>query len=344
MAILARLGLAKPLIWLIVLIIFGVGGYYSWLLYDEHSFEKYLQTQLNLETPVEINIKSGTTLRKASEILASGGVISEAPVFARAVVRLGHERDIKAGYYLVETDITYANLIDKLVSGDFLVEKFTIIEGHTFADVLRGLRDHPYIDQQSVQLQADPAWQQIAATDEKSPEGMLYPDTYLFDRGTPDIELLIRAHQRLIKVLNEEWEMRDENTPLSSPYEALILASIIEKETGISDERKLVASVFINRLRRGIRLQSDPTVIYGLGDKFDGNLRKADLQQDTLYNSYTRKGLPPTPIAMPGRAAIHAALNPADSDYFYFVANGQGGHHFSKTLREHNNAVNRYQR
>ena len=293
---------------------------------------------------MRVSIKSGTTLRQASTLLAKAQVINQAGDFSSALIRLGHERDIKAGDFLIEPHTTHAELIDKLVSGDILVEKFTIIEGHTFTDVLSRLQDGQYIEQRTATWPKEQIWQQFSSTDDASPEGMLYPDTYLFSRGTTDIELLERAHLRLIEILALEWEQRDKDNPLDTPYEALILASIIEKETGYADERELVSSVLINRLRRGMRLQSDPTVIYGMGDAFDGNLRKIDLQKDTPYNTYTRQGLPPTPIAMSSRASIHAALHPATSKYLYFVADGSGGHYFSKTLREHNNAVNRYQR
>jgi UPF0755 protein len=172
----------------------------------------------------------------------------------------------------------------------------------------------------------------------------LFPDTYLFDKQSSDLELLARAHRALQRKLDAEWSQRIKGVPYRSPQEALIMASIIEKETGREADRELVAAVFVNRLRKGMLLQTDPTVIYGLGDKFDGNLRKRDLQTDTPYNTYTRSGLPPTPIAMPGQASLRAALNPAASDVLYFVARGDGSSVFSRTLDEHNQAVNKYQR
>jgi UPF0755 protein len=175
-------------------------------------------------------------------------------------------------------------------------------------------------------------------------EGQLFPDTYLFDKQSSDLELLARAHRALQRKLDAEWSQRIKGVPYRSPQEALIMASIIEKETGREADRELVAAVFVNRLRKGMLLQTDPTVIYGLGDKFDGNLRKRDLQTDTPYNTYTRSGLPPTPIAMPGQASLRAALNPAASDVLYFVARGDGSSVFSRTLDEHNQAVNKYQR
>ena len=175
-------------------------------------------------------------------------------------------------------------------------------------------------------------------------EGLLFPDTYLFDKQSSDLELLARANRAMRRKLDKEWAQRAEGLPYKTPDEALIMASIVEKETGRESDRSLVAAVFVNRLRKGMLLQTDPTVIYGLGEEFDGNLRRRDLLADTPYNTYSRRGLPPTPIAMPGQASIHAALNPAQSDALYFVARGDGSSHFSQTLDEHNNAVNRYQR
>ena len=184
--------------------------------------------------------------------------------------------------------------------------------------------------------------QRIGIEDD-NPEGWLFPDTYLFDRGTSDVEILSRAHRRMREVLDEEWAKREQGLPLETPYQALTLASIVEKETGLASERPQIAGVFVRRLQKGMKLQTDPTVIYGMGDDFDGNIRREDLTRPTPYNTYVIQGLPPTPIALPGREAINAVLHPADGDALYFVARGDGSHHFSATLDEHNCAVRHYQ-
>jgi UPF0755 protein len=192
-------------------------------------------------------------------------------------------------------------------------------------------------------LRDEAAVRALLGLGEQSAEGWLFPDTYRFAPGIADADLLKRAHAAMKRRLAEAWEGRDPALPLKSPYEALILASIVEKETGAASERPLVASVFVNRMRRGMRLQTDPTVIYGIGEKFDGNIRKRDLTTDTPYNTYTRDGLPPTPIAMPGAASLRAVSRPAESDFLYFVGKGDGTHQFSRTLEEHNRAVAKYQ-
>jgi UPF0755 protein len=188
-----------------------------------------------------------------------------------------------------------------------------------------------------------PAIMAALGLEPRHPEGLFFPSTYRFDDGDSDADILRRAYRRMQRVLDDAWAKRDPELPYATPYEALIMASIVEKETGQADEREAIAGVFVRRLRRGMKLQTDPTVIYGLGAAFDGNLRRADLRRDTPYNTYTRHGLPPTPIALPGAAAIEAALHPADGKALYFVAKGDGSHHFSDSLRQHNNAVRRYQ-
>ncbi len=184
---------------------------------------------------------------------------------------------------------------------------------------------------------------QLVGNSESHPEGLFFPDTYYFDRNTQDITVLKRAYESMHEKLEKAWLGRDDHLPYKSPYEALIMASIIEKETGKASERKMIAGVFINRLRIGMRLQTDPTVIYGLGDQYDGNIRRKNLESDTPYNTYTRAGLPPTPIAMPGLASIEAAMHPAETKALYFVGKGDGSHVFSSTLAEHNRAVIKYQ-
>lgn len=322
----------------------ALGGYRLWLEYEKQIFNEYLASIIPLTTPTEVTIAAGTFMSVAAEQLGAASVVEGTAPFSRALVRLGRDRDIQAGHYRFEPGMSYHDVIEQLVNGDVHMAKFRLIEGSTFATVLANLASTAELQRKLAILPPAQAWQQIAPQSEHAFEGMLLPDTYLYATGSSDASILTQAHSRLLDTLEEEWQQRADGLPLDSAYEALILASIIEKETGVTGERKLIASVFVNRLRKGMRLQSDPTVIYGMGASFDGNLRKHDLQTDSPYNTYTRNGLPPTPIAIVSRAALHATLHPAESDYFYFVADGTGGHKFSKTLREHNNAVNRYQK
>lgn len=216
------------------------------------------------------------------------------------------------------------------------------VEGSTFRQWLRELEQDPDV-KHTLAGQSEAQVAALVGVQGGSLEGWLFPDTYRFSPGSSDLEILRRAHAAMARRLDEAWAARDPDVPLATAYEALILASIVEKETGVAEERPLVASVFANRLRKGMRLQTDPTVIYGMGERYDGNIRKKDLTEDTPWNTYTRDGLPPTPIAMPGEEALHAALHPAHSEFLYFVARGDGSHEFSRTLEEHNRAVARYQ-
>jgi UPF0755 protein len=251
-------------------------------------------------------------------------------------------RRLKAGEYQLRPDMTPIDALRLLESGRVLQYRFTILEGSRFADLRRNLRADPILQQTLDGLDEATILQRIGAVQTQA-EGLFLPETYQFPRGFTDLELLQRAYWAMQRELDRQWAERDDDLPLRDPYEALILASVVEKESGHIDEQPQVAGVFINRMRIGMRLQSDPTVIYGLGDAFDGNLRRVDLRTDTPYNSYTRAGLPPTPIALPGAAAIRAVLNPASTEAFYFVARGDGRHQFSRTLAEHNRAVARYQ-
>jgi len=299
---------------------------------------------LRLAAPaVEFTIAQGSSLRAASRVIARAGV--EMPplafeVVARTAAKPG---EIKAGTYEVTPGTTPLELLGKLTRGEFALVEVKFIEGWTFRQLREALDGHPHVRHDTKGL-PDAAVLERLGLSEPHPEGLFFPDTYRFARGTSDIELLRTANRALAKRLDAAWADRRPDLPLTSPYEALILASIVEKETGKGDDRTMVAAVFVNRLRGGMKLQADPTVIYGLGDKFDGNLRKRDLVTDTPYNTYTRDGLPPTPIALPGLASIAAATNPAASDALYFVARGDGSSEFSRTLEEHNRAVAKYQR
>jgi len=251
-------------------------------------------------------------------------------------------QQLKAGKYAFKSKITPVDLLDKIVAGEVEQFSFTIIEGWTFRQMLSALHQHKNIEKKLAGFNDKEIMQAISSPDEH-PEGQFMPDTYLFPDETTDTQFLKRAWQSNHDYLNSQWESRDNNLPLKSAYEALILASIVEKETGAAQERPVIAGVFIRRLQKGMRLQTDPTVIYGMGEQFDGNIRRRDLKNDTPYNTYTRYGLPPTPIALPGKAAIDAVLHPTDGKSLYFVAKGDGSHQFSATLEEHNRAVRRYQ-
>jgi UPF0755 protein len=250
--------------------------------------------------------------------------------------------NIKVGRYRFASQQSFAKMLEDLVDGNVSRNKVALIEGQTTKEMLAVLRQAPGIDAQSKVM----ALTEIMAHLNKPGvyhEGRFFPDTYLYDDGSSDLDLLRRASEKLDAVLADVWQRRKSQLPLASAEEALILASIIEKETSVESERPMIAGVFINRLRRGMRLQTDPTVIYGVGDAFDGNLTRKHLRTDTPYNTYTRAGLPPTPIAAVGRAALEAAINPADTKALYFVAKGDGSHQFSETLEQHNAAVKRYQ-
>ena len=249
---------------------------------------------------------------------------------------------LKAGEYQLQPGMTPAQLLQLFASGNVILHSLTIVEGSTFAELRAALRQRDDVEQTLAEVSDDDLMDKLGAAG-VFPEAQFFPDTYQFAKGTRDVEILRIAYQRMQNELQEAWQTRTADLPLANAYEALILASIVEKETAMRAERPKIAGVFIERLMRGMRLQTDPTVIYGLGEQFDGNLRKADLLRDTPYNTYTRAGLPPTPICLPGAEALRAAVNPDNTGAIYFVATGKGGtHYFSKTLQEHNAAVQRY--
>jgi len=299
---------------------------------------------LGLSTsPLDFQVQPGSSTRSAARQMAEAGVDLNPWVF-EALARLTRTTaGLKAGSYEVEQGITLWALLQKLTRGDVSQSEMAFIEGWNFRLLREKLNAHPDLRHDSQSLTDREVLQRIGAA-EAHPEGLFFPDTYLFSKQSSDLDLLARAYRAMQKRLNAEWAARDPNLPLQHPYQALILASIVEKETGRASDRPQIAAVFINRLRQGMLLQTDPTVIYGLGPRFDGNLRKNDLLADTPYNTYTRPGLPPTPIALPGQAALQAALHPARSPALYFVARGDGSSHFSNSLEEHNQAVNKYQR
>ncbi len=288
-------------------------------------------------------IAPGTPLAALSEELGELGVINH-PLLFSAMARLqGAEKSISQGEYLLPAGATPAELLAMFVAGEVRQHRLTLVEGWTFQQALAEIQASEAIKAEL----AGASLEEIARRmnlEVSSPEGMIFPDTYFHAAGDSDLQLLLRAHSRLEAVLEGEWNSRAADLPLASAYEALILASIVEKEASDAGQRELIAGVFVNRIEQGMRLQSDPTVIYGLGERFDGDLRTADLNDASAHNTYRNHGLPPSPISLAGLGAIRASLQPRRSDYLYFVSTNDGGHHFSRSLQEHNAAVDCYQR
>jgi UPF0755 protein len=308
------------------------------------AFAYYALAELKVASlPAQFSIKKGSSLRSAAGQMAAAGVLQRPELFVLMGRLMGKATSLKAGFYELDKPVAPLDLLRKITQGDYTLVSITLVEGWTFRQVRKALAGDPGIQQEIREL-SDTDVAQRLGIEHPSPEGWFFPDTYNFSHGTSDLKILRRAHELMKSHLAAQWERRAQNLPLASPYEALILASIIEKETGKPDERPLIAAVFVNRLRLGMRLQTDPTVIYGLGEAFDGNLRRADLLADSAWNTYTRQGLPPTPIAMPGLASLGAALAPAASEALYFVAKGDGSHQFSRSLGEHERAVTKYQK
>ncbi|MDO6705747.1 endolytic transglycosylase MltG [Photobacterium sp. 1_MG-2023] len=307
----------------------------------------YLQVKASIDQPVAqleepyLTVRPGTTFRGLIYQLTQMGVIAESP-WTRWVGRIDPTlARIKAGTYSIERARTLKDVLVTVASGKEYQFSITLLEGDRFTDWLNELENAPMLKHETAQMTEADIAKAIGADVEKL-EGYLLPETYHYTAGTSDLALLKRAYGHMTQLLGSAWEDRDASIPLKNPYEVLIMASIIEKETAVDEERAKVSSVFMNRLHKGMRLQTDPTVIYGMGDKFDGNIRRKDLRTPTPYNTYTIFGLPPTPIAMPSAASVLAAVKPAQTNYYYFVADGKGGHTFSKTLSEHNRAVRQY--
>lgn len=303
-----------------------------------------LNTPLNLAQDGErLQITSGTSFRRVARELADRGLFDQPWLLAAYARGTGEATRVRAGEYELTVGMTPRTLLDKLVAGEVYLHEITIVEGSRFAEVLTALRSHPAIAATTLDGAAIMA---ALGAPGVHPEGQFFPDTYRFALGTEDLEVLRVAHEALTARLQAAWRDRSPELLLKNDYEALILASIIEKETALPGERRLIAGVFHERLRRNMRLQTDPTVIYGMGETFDGNLRRQDLERDTPYNSYTRAGLPPTPIALPGAGSLEAAVTPENDGAIYFVATGRpdGSHYFSKTLEEHERAVRDYLR
>ncbi len=311
----------------------------AWILLDYYRFT--IKPLTGESVAVDYEIKAGESISSLSVDFAQRGWIRH-PLYLKFYARQNNLQDIKLGHYQLMPQQTISEVLQKFVTADVELRKITIIEGWTSAQMLEAIRQHPDIRQ----TLADKSLQEIMAllgNDQLHPEGQFLPDTYAFARDTTDLEILQTAHKALNDTVQNLWQQRQQNLPINAPYDALILASIVEKETGVAAERPLIAGVFITRLRKNMKLQTDPTVIYGMGDKYKGNIRKKDLLKDTPYNTYVHKGLTPSPISLAGADAILAATQPDEQGYLYFVAKGDGTHYFSRTLQEHNDAVRKYQ-
>jgi UPF0755 protein len=322
---------------LLCLALAGLGGFAWW------SYDWFATPLATLRAPVVHEVPRGATLRSVARTLHQQGILDRPDTWVLVARVMGRAGALKAGEYQLQPGLTPNELLSVLSSGQVILHGITFVEGTTFADMLRQMRSNTALKLDYV----DRAPEEIMRALGKNgvhPEGQFFPDTYRFPRDTPDLEVLKMASARMSAALEEAWQSRSPELPLAGPYEALILASIVEKETALDRERPLVAGVFIERLKRGMRLQTDPTVIYGIGETYDGNIRRADLRRDTPYNTYTRAGLPPTPIALPGLESLRAAVRPEMSGKVFFVATGEpdGSHYFSATLAEHDAAVKRY--
>lgn len=293
--------------------------------------------------PFEFELKQGSNLKGMAHELSQAGLLEQDWAFVWLARLLGQSAHIQAGYYVLERPVAPLELLEMFSKGEVIQRKLSIIEGWTFKQFRDALNANPDLKHLTVNMSDGEILQRIGAT-ETHPEGLFFPDTYRFASETRDLVIFRRAYQTMQQRLQAAWATRDNSLPLQTPYQALILASIVEKETGTPNDRTMIASVFVNRLRKGMLLQTDPTVIYGMGDRYKGNIRKRDLLADTAYNTYTRRGLTPTPIALPGVASLQAALHPAQTNALYFVSRGDGSSQFSSTLAAHNRAVDRYQK
>ena len=323
----------KTLFALVVVGLLAAGGFIVW----------YAATPVAVaRLPAEFDIAPGMRLRAAAQRIEGAGVAIGRLRFELLARALGRAQDVKAGSYELAAAPTPLQLLDILARGDVTQAELRFIEGWTFRQLRAALDASAFVRHDTQGLSEIQILQKLGAT-EPRPEGLFFPDTYLFAKGSSDLHLLRRAYQSMQRHLAREWGTREPSVPYKSPYDSLIMASIVEKETGRAAERGMIAGALVNRLRIGMLLQVDPTVIYGLGEAFDGNLKKGHLLTDGPYNTYTRAGLPPTPIAAPGLASLRAALGPAKTNALYYVARGDGSSEFSRTLDEHNRAVRKYQ-
>jgi peptidoglycan lytic transglycosylase G len=305
-------------------------------------YQKFLQTPLSIEHNIIFTIEPGMSFSSLNIKLKSEKII-EKSIYLEILARIEKQTDkIKSGEYKLKTDLLPNDLLKIFVEGKVIQYSLTLVEGWQIHEMLEAIKLNDVLEENLNSYNPDTLMKELVYS-ETVAEGLFFPDTYSFPKGTSDIDFLKRAYQRLQYVLDEEWNNRDQNLPYQNPYEALIMASIIEKETGLASERGTIAGVFVRRLNKKMKLQTDPTVIYAMGRQFNGNIRKKDLDIDSPYNTYRYKGLPPSPISLVGREAIYAALHPEDGKSLYFVAKGDGSHYFSENLAEHNRAVVKYQ-
>jgi len=327
-------------LWVSVLLFVGVTLFTLGMVGRWYLFERPLPFRTDR---VEFRVVAGNSVRSIAYAAQAAGIELNADAMVAAARLTGAAKSLRAGRYSVERGITLAGLLAKLQAGDVVRERLTVVEGIAFREMRALLAAQAQLKQDSARMSDEELLKAVGAS-ETHPEGLFAPETYVYDPGTSDLDIYRQAYRAQLKLLNDTWASRASDLPYANPYQALIMASIIEKETGQAAERAMIAGVFVNRLKLRMLLQTDPSVIYGIGPSFDGNLRKRDLLADGPYNSYTRTGLPPTPIALPGRASIEAALRPANTSALYFVSRGDGTSHFSATLAEHNRAVDAYQR
>ncbi|EPC03889.1 aminodeoxychorismate lyase [Litchfieldella anticariensis FP35 = DSM 16096] len=325
----------KVLLALVVLaVVVSAGGYRYW--------ESRLEAPIAVDESTLYEIPPGAGYNRVIADLASRGIIENAWAF-RLLTRLDSDAvpQLRIGEYMLEPGMSGRELIALLGSDNVVTYPLTIPEGWTFRQMRELLASAPKLEQLTAEMSDEEVMAELGREGEH-PEGWFFPDTYRYRKGVSDLDILRQSHQRMENQLEEVWAKRDDDLPIDSAYEALIMASLIERETGTPEERRKIAGVFKRRMESGMRLQTDPTVIYGMGERYDGRITYADLREETPYNTYVIDGMPPTPIAMPGRASLEAAVNPSPGDTLYFVSKGDGSHHFSRTLREHNAAVRRY--
>jgi UPF0755 protein len=307
--------------------------------------QQVMYRAIALDEVVSVELNRGDSLRSLARRLAAQGITDQPEYFIWWARIRGAAHHLQAGEYQLQPGQTLAELLDAMITGNVRQYSITLVDGWNIRQLMQAIASHPHITHSITPMNTQTLMRAIGRPHEH-PEGRFFPDTYYLHKAEQDRDILQRAYLAMEITLQQLWATRDAHLPLATPYEALILASIVEKESAVADERPLIAGVFINRLRKNMRLQTDPTVIYGIGEAYDGDIRYRDLRTDSPYNTYTRSGLPPTPIAMPGRAAIEAVLHPEPTDYLYFVANsdGSGRHLFSSTLDAHENYVDQHQR
>lgn len=331
----------KKLLFIVFLLVsIAIGAFFAGKLW----LSEYAESKIDIKQQTLFTLPSGTGRVGLEKMLLEQKIITNTMPFPYLLKFYPELRGFKAGTYRLEPGMTVKQLLLLFKSGKEAQFSIQFIEGTRMQDWLSVIEQSPGIKKTLAGLTEQQIAEKLDIKDPVHPEGWLYPDTYLYPAGTTDLALLQRAHNRMKSALENEWQGRADNLPYNTPYEMLIMASIIEKETGIDSERTKVASVFINRLRVKMRLQTDPTVIYGMGKSYKGSISRKDLNTATPYNTYIIDSLPPTPIAMPSIASVKAAAHPGDTDYFYFVATGNGGHTFSKNLKEHNQAVSQYRK